>query len=70
MSLLKSFCETRLRLKKKNHKKWSERQKNIEPDHGRMVSPMNADLRSLKPFTISLKGQFENSPLFSVIKWF
>ena len=39
-------------------------------DHGRMVSPMNADHCSSKPFTISLKGQFENSLLFFVVKWF
>jgi hypothetical protein len=42
----------------------------VSMDNWRMVSPMNADLCSSKPFTISLKGQFANSLLFFVIKWF
>ena len=41
----------------------------VSMDHGAMVSPMNAGLCSSKPFTISLKGQFENSLLFFVIWW-
>ena len=36
----------------------------VRMEHGRMVSPMNANLCSSKPFTNSLKGQFENSLLF------